>query len=447
MMVIIGAGLVALVCACAPIQVKAALDVAVVRTPGGFTVWHVEDHSLPLIAAHLVFRDAGASQDPPGKEGLATFVSGLLDEGAGSLDSEAFQQRLDDLSIKLNFAADRDRFTVALATLTENRAEAFDLMGLALTRPRFDDDAVERVRNQMRAMISQGDESPSQVARRAWYAATFPGHPYARPLEGTSESVGRILRADLQDFAATRFAQDNVIVAVVGDIEAGELGVLVDKALAPLRKKASLAPVPPAQANPPAGIRIIERPVPQSTVYFGHGGIRRDDPRWYAAYVMNYVLGGGGFASRLVNEVRERRGLAYSVASYLQPFDHGGLFVGAVGTKNERVGESIQVIRQEIEKIVAEGITAEELEDAKTYLTGSYPLTFNTSRNIAAQLAAIQAEGFGPDYVQKRNGYIEAVTLDDANAAARALLHPDKLFWVVVGQPRGVIETAPADGP
>lgn len=438
------AAFVIVLSACAPVQVRAAMDIEVVKTPAGITVWHVEDHTLPLIAAELLFRDAGASQDPPGKEGLATFVSGLLDEGAGDLDSAAFQQRLDDRSIKLSFSADRDRFAVALATLSENRAEAFDLMGLALKRPRFDEDAVDRVRNQMLAMISQGDENPSQVARRAWYRAMYPDHVYGRPVEGTAESVNRILRADLQDFAATRFARDNVIIAVVGDIGVDELGRLVDKALSRLPSEARLAPVPPAIAEAPAGVRIVERPIPQSTVYFGHNGIRRDDPEWYAAYVMNYVLGGGGFASRLMNEVREVRGLAYSVASYFKPLDHGGLFIGAVGTKNERVAESIKVIRAEIDKIIEGGITEDELKDAKTYLTGSYPLNFDTSRDIAAELAGIQAEGFGPEYVKERNGYIEAVTLDDANAAARELLYPHKLFWVVVGQPSDVEETAPA---
>jgi len=433
--------------ACAPIKVKAALDIEVLTTPAGFTVWHVEDHTLPLIAGQLIFRDAGATQDPASKAGLATFVSGLLNEGAGDMDSRAFQARLDELSIRLGFGADRDRFTVSLATLTENREEAFRLMGLAINRPRFDEDAVDRVRNQMLAMISQGDESPSTVARRIWYEAAYPDHPYGHPVEGTAESVKHILRADLQHFAKTRFARDNVIIATVGDVGAEEIAALVDRALSGLPDQAALVPVPPAEAAPPAGIRVIRRPIPQSTVYFGHNGIRRDSPDWYAAYVMNYVLGGGGFASRLVNEVREKRGLAYSLASYFRPMDHGGLYVGAVGTQNERVAESIDVIRAEVVKMIEKGVTEEELSEAKTFLTGSYPLTFDTSRNIAAQLAAIQAEGFGPEYVKERNGFIEAVTLEEANAAAAKFLHPDQLFWVVVGQPDGVEETAPVQAP
>ncbi len=426
-----------------PVQVKAAVDVKVVKTPAGFTVWQVEDHALPLIAVQILFKDAGSTQDPPGKAGTATFVASMLDEGAGKLDSAAFQQRLEDKSIKLGFSASRDRFAVSLATLSKNRDEAFHLMGLALTKPRFDDDAVERVRNQLLGAISQGNENPSQVARWAWYAAAYPDHAYGQPVEGTADSVKRILRADLKDFAATRFARDNIIIAVVGDITEKDLGTLVDSALGGLAAKAQTVPVPPATAHPPAGIRVIKRPIPQSTVYFGENGIRRDDPEWYAAYVMNYVLGGGGFASRLMNEVRVKRGLAYSLATYFQPFDHGGLFIGAVGTKNERVAQSIEVIQAELKKIIAGGITKEELKDAKTYLTGSYPLNFDTSGDIAGQLAAIQAEGFGPDYVKKRNGYIDAVTLDEANAAARELLHPDKLFWLVVGEPAGVTETVP----
>ncbi len=420
-----------------------ALDIQTVDVPGVGTAWLVENHSLPIIAVQLAFRNAGTAQDPQAKEGTATFVAGLLNEGAGDMDAAAFQQRLEELAIEMSFAAERDESFAVMKTLTENRREAFRLLGLALSQPRFDADAIERVRQQLFAAVAQAEQTPSAVAAKRWYAAAFAGHPYGRPKEGSVDSLKVITRDDLRAFAASHFARGSLVIAIVGDVTPEEAKALLGQAFGALPEKATPAAVAEVKASPPAGIEVVNRPIPQSTFVFGHAGIKRDDPDWYAAQVMNYTLGGGGFSSRLVNKVREKRGLAYYIYTIFAPFDHAGIMLGSVGTQNERAAESIDIIRTEITKMRDGGATEAELALAKKYLTGSYPLSFASSGKIAGELVALQLDGFAPDFVAKRNAYIEAVTLDDVNRVAKRLLSPENLHWVVVGAPDGVTSTVP----
>ncbi len=415
-----------------------AMDVQVVELPGLGQVWLVESHNLPIIAVNIAFRNAGTAQDADDKTGLSSLAAGLLNEGAGDLTSEQFQGRLEDLSIGLSFSADRDHFYGQLKTLTENREEAFRLLGLALTAPRFDQDAVDRVRNQLLAMLAQSDQQPAAVAAKEWYARTFPNHPYGNARDGEPDDVAKITVADLKALAPARFGRDNIVVSVVGDITADELKRLLVPAVAALPATADVRTIAEVTAAPPAGKLVVTRPIPQSAAVFGLPGIKRDDPDWFPAIVMNYTFGGGGFASRLVNEVREIRGLAYSVNTTINPLTHAGVYVGSVGTQNDRMKDSIEVITAEFTKMRDQGPAAEELDAAKKFITGSFPLSFTTSSSIAAQLIAAQLENFTPDYFEKRNSYVDAVTLDDVKRVAKRLLDPEALSWVVVGQPTGV---------
>ena len=274
----------------------------------------------------------------------------------------------------------------------------------------------------------------------------FEDHPYARQVDGTPDSLAAIETADLQRFVAERFARENLKIGVVGDITAEDLAGLLDTTFGSLPAAAAAGTVPEIAPRADGDLVVIDQDVPQSSVVLGHGGIKRDDPDYYAAYVVNYILGGGGFASRLYEEVRENRGLAYSVYSYLNALDHSALVLGGVGTANARVGESIAVIREEWQRMAEQGPSAEELDAAKTFLTGSYPLRQTSSARIAGMLVGIQLEDLGIDYMDRRNGYIEAVTLDDAKRVAAALYHPDKLTIVVVGRPEGVEPTREAPG-
>ncbi|MFQ5534041.1 MAG: M16 family metallopeptidase [Sphingomonadales bacterium] len=414
-----------------------AVEIQEVVSPDGIEAWLVEEHSIPLIAIEIAFR-GGAALDPDGKDGLAFMVSGLLDEGAGDLDAQAFQEQLEDRAIRMSFDAGRDHFTASMRTLSENRDQAFDLLGLALTAPRFDDDAVARIRGQVQALLASRAEDPNAIASRRWYQGMFGAHPYGRSMEGTAETVAALTVDDLRGFVTSRIACDNMTIAVVGDIDAATLGDVLDRAFANLTEQSAAFRIPEFKAESRAGIEVVRREVPQSVMLFGHRGIKRNDPDWYGAVVMNYILGGGGFSSRLMTEVREKRGLAYSVSSGFRPFEHAGLFLGGAGTENARAAETMALIRAEIARLHREGVDETELADAKTYLTGSFALNFASSGQIASRLVAIQLNQLGIDYIDRRNGYIEAVSASQIKRVAGRLLQPDNLFWVVVGDPQGL---------
>lgn len=414
-----------------------ATEIQALTSPGGVAAWLVSEPSIPMISLELAFR-GGSALDPEGKEGLAHMVSGLLDEGAGEMDGLTFQRRLEELAIGLSFSASFDTFRVTLKTLSKNRDEAFRLLGLALARPRFEETAVERIRQQIRTGLIRSLEDPDTIANRRWFAEAFPDHPYGRPSGGTLESIGAITGDDLGAFAAGRLARDNMVVGAVGDIDGAELGRLLDLALSGL--PAASKPYRIAEIRPAAGdgVIVVKKDIPQSVVVFGRAGIKRDDPDYYAAYVMNYVLGGGGFSSRLTEEVREKRGLAYSVYSYLYPLDHAGLMLGGVATANARVAESVRIIRAELERLRRDGITERELADAKTYLNGSFPLRLSSNRRIANILVAIQLEDLGIDYLERRADLINAVSLLDVARVTARLIEPRDLIVVVVGDPVGL---------
>ncbi len=414
-----------------------AVEVERVLSPKGIEAWLVRNHANPIVSLKFAFR-GGAALDPKGKEGLARMVSTLLDEGAGDLDSQTFQKRLDDLSITLHFSAGRDAFQGTLKTLTENTDAAFNLLALALNKPRFDDEPISRMRSQLLAGLRQDAEDPDEIASLSLFKALFPDHPYGRPVKGTPESIGSITAKDLRAFVSRRLARDNLVIGVVGDITPERLGALLDKTFGGLPARASDWRL--AKAAKPAGGKtlVVKKPVPQSAIVFAQEGLKRDDPDFYAAYVMNHVLGAGGFTSRLYTEIREKRGLAYSVGSYLYPLDYAALIYGSAGTANKRVGETLKIMRSQWARMAEKGMTPEELKDAKTYLTGSFPLRFTSNGRVASILIGMQLDRLGIDYLDRRNGYIEAVTLEDVNRVAKKWLDPKKLTVIVVGEPTGI---------
>ncbi len=417
-----------------------AVTVERVVSPGGIEAWLVRDHTNPIISMRFAFR-GGAALDPKGLGGLANMVASLLDEGAGGLDSKAFQAKLEDLVITLRYDAGRDTFGGNLKTLVENRDTAFDLLRLSLTRPRFDREPVERIRSQILAGLRQESEEPGAIGRKTLMKTLFPGHPYGRPADGTEATVARVTRADLKGFAAQRLARNNLVIGIVGDIKAEALKPLLDKTFGGLPAKAASWDIPDAEPQGAGRTIVIEKPVPQSSIVYAEKGLKRQNPDFFAAYIMNHVFGGGGFTSRLYTTVREKRGLAYSVYSTLHPLDHAGLIVGGAATANARVAETIQVIRQEWARMARDGMTETEIKDAKTFLTGSYPLRFTSSGRIASMLVGIQLDNLGIDYMDRRNGLIEAVTLADVNRTAAKYLLEDRLTIVIVGQPEGITPT------
>jgi len=412
-----------------------ALTIEKVTSPGGIEAWLVEDHKNPIIAFDYSFA-AGAATDPAGKEGLATMVSGLLDEGAGDLDAQAFQGRLEDLAVGMTFTADADTFGGRLKTLTDNRDEAFKLLHLALAKPRFDADAVARVRGQMQVALQQEEQDPQALAGRAFSAALFPGHPYGRA--NTEASIKAISDSDLKGWVGGHLSRDRLVVSVVGDITPAQLAGLLDQTFADLPAKVVLAPVAEAQVPAKGSLKIIRRQVPQSVVNFGEAGLKRDDPDWYAAYVMNYILGGGSFSSRLMTEVRVKRGLAYGAYTSLEPYEHGGIVAGEVATRNDKVAESLKVVKEELRKMGGSDVAVPELASAKTYLNGAFPLQMDSTTAIAALLSVVQRDHLGIDYFERRATLIDKVSAADVRRIGAKLFDPDKLTVVIVGDPKGM---------
>jgi zinc protease len=373
-----------------------------------------------------------------GKEGAAHFVTAMMDEGAGDLDSAAFQARRDTLNMKMSFDANFDHFEGSFQTLSDKRDESFALLKLALTKPRFDKEPLERVRDQLLVGARHNEEEPDKISSRAWMVKAFDPHPYARESEGTVKSLAAIDSDDLHRMHKLLFSRKGLKVAVVGDIDEATLIRLLDETFGDLPDNDPPPAAPMVHVAGGPATEIIDRDIPQSIITFGHDGILRRDPDFIPAYVASFVLGGGGFGSRLTEEVREKRGLTYGVSIGLYPFDHAGLVFGQLGTRNEKAGEALDIVKETMRKFAEEGPTPAELAQTKTYLTGSYALRFDSNSKIARQLLAIQQDNLGIDYVNRRNGLIEAVTLEQAKAQARRISQPDKLIVTVVGKPEGI---------
>lgn len=414
-----------------------------VKSASGVEAWLVREPSIPMLALSATWRGAGSVTDPDGREGLVSMLAGMLDEGAGDLGADEFKQALNDRAISLDFAADRDNFRVDLKTLNEQRVEAFRLLGLALTQPRFDTEPLERVRGQMQIALKRAETNPSALTGRNWYRTAFPDHPYGRGAEGTAESLAAIAAADLRRWLGERLVRDQLILAVVGDITAEALAPLLDQAFGGLRKEAARVDIAKVNVAAPetvrgGAIKVVPLANPQSQVLLGGPGIARSDPDWYAATIINYVLGGNGLNSRLATEVREKRGLAYSVYTYLLPYDHTAIHMGSVATRNDAVAESIRLIKGEMARLRDEGLSDEDLRRAKSYLTGSFPLRLDSSGAVAGMLVSIQYHGLGADFIDRYASLINAVTPADIRRVAKRLLDPDRLIIVVTGQPEGL---------
>ena len=419
----------------APLAAKATTIQRVV-SPGGIEAWLVQDPSVPLIAFDFSFR-GGANQDPVDKPGVATMATSLLDEGAGDLDSKSFHERAETKAIQLGFSVNRDQTSGSVRTLSANQDEAFELLRLAITSPHFDAVDMERIRDQVLSGLRRETTSPNDLASRRWWSTAFPGHAYGRPVRGTLESIPTITVADLRDYMRRVFARDTLKIAIVGDIDAATAGKFIDKVFGSLPAKADLSDVP-VMLPQGLGQKIsIDLDVPQSVLILGGLGIARSDPDFMAAFVVNHVLGGGSISSRLYREVREVRGLAYSVFSTLVPLEHAALFMTGTATRADRTGQTLDVLQSEIRRLAEEGPTEEELAKSKSFLTGSYALSFDTSSKIAAQLVQIQREGLGIDYIDKRNSLVQAVTMADVKRVARRLLDAGMLV-TVVGRPQVV---------
>ena len=425
----------------APLPAFAAAKIQKLVSPGGIEAWFVQDATVPLVAMEYSF-DGGAAQDPADKPGVASMVAGLLDEGAGDLDSKNFRERLERRAIGLSFNAARDHLRGSLRMLKDNREEAFDLLRMALTQPRFDAPDVERIRAQIMSGLRREISNPGSIAAKKFMETAFGDHPYGRPSNGTLVSVPTIDVNDIRAYTQRIVARDTLNIAVVGDIDPATLGALLDKTFGGLPAKAALTPVPDIVASKPPQKFFIPLDVPQTNIVFGGPGIMRDDPKFMAAYVVNHILGGGGLSGRLYKEVREKRGLAYSVSESLLWMQHSSLFIGSTGTRADRATDTVEAIDSEIKRLASEGPTQQELDEAKSYLKGSQMLALDTSSKLAGALLQYQNDKLGIDYIEKRNGIVDAVTLEDAKAVAKRIWGQGTVT-VVVGRAPQAAATPP----
>lgn len=413
-----------------------AIDIQEVTSPGGITAWLVEDHTIPFVALTISFR-GGASVDAPGKRGAVNLMTATLEEGAADMDAVAFAEAAQDLAASFGFSAGDDAVTVTARMLTENRDASVDLLRAALVEPRFEADAVDRVRTQVQSVIRAEDTDPNAIAAKTLAREAWGDHPYGTSINGTAESVAALTPDDLRAAKDRVLARDRVLVAASGDISPDELGRLMDRLLGDLPAQAS-APLPPEPAlQLTGGTTLVEWDSPQTVVAFAQEGLAMDHPDYFAAFVLDHILGGGGFSSRLMTEIREKRGLTYGVGTGLANKVLGETWQGGMATANDSTAEAVTILR-EVWDGMEEGVTEQELTDAKTYLTGEYPLRFDGNGRIAGILAGMQLMGMPRDYVNTRNDRVMAVTAEDVQRVATELLDSGKLRFVLVGRPEGV---------
>ena len=405
------------------------------------TVWFQEDHTVPMVAVTIAL-PAGSVYDPAGKEGLAAFAAYLFNEGAGPLTSVAYQSEIANRGIQLSMTPDRDWLVISVSAMTPQAGDAFRLLALALQHPRFDGDALARVRAQMLQSVAEDASDPAAVAADRFYAIYFAGHPYAHAVNGTAAGLNAVRADDLKAFAAAHWVKAGAKIAVAGDIDGATLTALLHATFDPLPATAPPSP-PPVAAPAHASATVVAMNVPQPTAVFGLPGLTRADPDYLAGYVANYIVGGGGFSSRLTYEVREKRGLTYGITTGLSDFRGGGLLIGQVATRQDAMDASLSVTRQVLADYAAHGPTPAELADAKTYLIGSYPLAFASNSGIAAQLNAFERVGLPLDYIARRNGLIAKLSFADVKRAAARLFDPRRLTVVVGGSIKSAAPAKP----
>jgi len=431
----------ALLCLAAPLA--HAVTIEKIVSPSGIPAWMVRETSTPLVALSYAFH-GGSSQDEATKAGTANLVADMLDEGAGDLDSETFHRRLENHAIEMGFQVGRDYFHGTLRTLNEHRDEAFDLLGLALSKPRFDADAIERVRGQVLAVLRRENTNPNSLASRSWWHTAFPQHPYGREARGSLDTVPLIGAADLHNFVRHTFARNELTISIVGDVDAKTAGALIDRAFAGLAAKNDLKAIPVATPQGMGRRIVIDVDVPQAVVTFGGNGIERNDPDFMAGYVVNHILGGGSFSSRLYREVREKRGLAYGVSDSLVWFKRAAVVLGGTATRADRTADALAIIEKETKRMADNGPTAEELAAAKSYLKGAYALSLDSSSKVAAQITQIQLDNLGIDYIDKRQKLIDAVTIEDTRRVAKRR-YGGGMLVTVAGKPKGLASSGTAN--
>lgn len=414
------------------------LDIQNITTKDGISVWLVEDHTLPIIALTFMFKDSGSSLDPQEKQGLARMASNVMDEGAGDLDSQNFQKSLSDHSIKLKFDANRDNFGGEVVTLSRHKEKAFDLLSMAINGPRFDEEPLGRMRDANISRIKSSLAEPDWIAARIMNDKAFENNPYAKNSGGTISGLKNISRDDLIAFKKENLTKDKLIITASGDITPQELSNAIDKIFGELPKSNNKMALKNAVLSNPSKIFLYKKDIPQTFFEVLLPTFDDNHPDHYALQVLNYIYGGAGFGSRLMETAREKRGLTYGIYSNLLSFDYAyGLSI-STSTKNESAHEMLSIIKEEMLKLQSTPVSQKQLDDAKSYITGSMPLALKSTKDIAQILLGLKNKEKPIDYLDTYSEKINAVTIDDIQRVAKDILKPENMVVVLVGNPQKI---------
>jgi len=413
----------------------ATADVHEVVASSGFKALILEDHQLPVVSVQIVFRKSGHAFDPQGQEGLSHSVSELLDEGSGNLSGTEFHRQLENAAISLGVSEDSDNFTINIKCLTEHLPKALALVKTAITAPHFDDDAIRRIISDINSERTEKNDEPETLAIITWQQIYYGSKPYGQSGLGTRTSLNTITPNDLKHFVHSHFTQDHLIISAAGDISNKTLKPLLDDFIDALPAKSEPSPVIDASGPATGSVQVIEKPLSQSVAIFGEKSLLRSNPDFYATYVLNYVIGGGSFESRLMKTVREDKGLAYTVYTFLNMNEYSVVLQGYVASSNDHIDQSVAIIRKQLADLRDHGVTQQELQDAKDYMTLSFALKLDSTESLTEFLTTMQLFHLGNDFIAKRNSYVNQVTLADVNRVAKQILDPDHLTVVIVGHP------------
>lgn len=407
--------------------------------PNGMVLLHEERSALPIVRVVLAIK-AGSIAEPAEKAGLANLTADLLNEGTEKRSSKQISDEIEFVGGELGTSGGADYITVTLSVLKKDVDLGFDLLSDIVLNPAFSEDEIKRKKAVIISSIMRQKEEPGIVASKEFKKAVFGTHPYGRPVEGTEESLDTITRRDIIDFHREYYVPNDAILSVVGDVTKNELHSLLDRYFKGWAKKDVLEKPLPVQ-GPLSAPKIIkiDKDLTQANIILGHLGIGRENPDFYAVSVMNYILGGGGFASRLMDNIRDNKGLSYDVHSFFSANKYGGSFQTGLQTKNRTANAAIGEILKEMERVRTEPVTDKELNDAKSYLTGSFPLRIDSNSKIASLLIAVEFYNLGLDYVDKYKRLIESVTKDDVLRVAKKYLDTKYYVLVVVGNMKQVI--------
>jgi zinc protease len=406
------------------------------RSASGAKVLFVENHDIPMLDVSVGI-PAGSSFDAADQSGVASLTHHLLDLGAEGLSEDDISRGIADIGAQFGGGFDQDRASISLRTLSSaaERDKALDIMARVLQRPLFPEAILAREKTRVIASLKEAETKPESIADKAFQKAVYDGHPYALPVSGDAASVGKITVRDLSSFYRSHYRADGAIVAIMGDVTRAEAETIAQQLTDKLPLSGAPSALPNVALQIPASEQRIIHPASQSHILVGAPGMARDDPDYFPLYVGNYILGGGGFVSRLMHEVREKRGLAYSVYSYFIPLKQPGAFQLGLQTKKEQADEALQLVRNTLAEFVAKGPTEKELVAAKLNIIGGFPLRIDSNRKILDYLSIIGFYNLPLTYLDDFTRKVEQVNVAQVREAFARHINPQAMATVIVGAP------------